>query len=319
MKQFIQILLVLFGLNSFVQCETQQSCDSRIYCQGELLNTIQLAQLSIFNDSKQFVDLSLKSSVNETLYNFNQLMQNTNNSPTDQQLIDFVQDNFEQGDLFDEWTPSDYTSNPDFLQRIQRDDMKNVAEKVVAIWPTLARKVKQVVFENEERYSLIPLPNGFIVPGGRFLEIYYWDSYWIVEGLLLSEMYDTVRGILENFLSLVERYGFIPNGSRVYYLNRSQPPMLTLMASNYYKATNNITFIKKNIDLFDKELQFFLDNRIAEVTKDGITYNLAHYASRSGTPRPESYPEDVHTCAYYQNDEAEIVSNKFFPNNIVYS
>lgn len=60
-------------------------------------------------------------------------------------------------------------------------------------------------------------------------EFYYWDSYWIIEGLLLCDMPVTVKGMIENFLSMVERYGFIPNGGRVYYLMRSQPPMLIPM------------------------------------------------------------------------------------------
>lgn len=60
-------------------------------------------------------------------------------------------------------------------------------------------------------------------------EFYYWDSYWIIEGLLLCDMHDTVKGMIENFLSMVDRFGFIPNGGRIYYLSRSQPPLLIPM------------------------------------------------------------------------------------------
>lgn len=62
-----------------------------------------------------------------------------------------------------------------------------------------------------------------------FIEFYYWDSYWIIEGLLLCDMNVTAKGMIENFLSMVKRYGFVPNGGRVYYLSRSQPPMLISM------------------------------------------------------------------------------------------
>ena len=62
--------------------------------------------------------------------------------------------------------------------------------------------------------SLIYLKNPFVVPGGRFREVYYWDSYWTVKGLLLSEMYQTVEGMIENFQFLIRKYGMIPNGSR---------------------------------------------------------------------------------------------------------
>ena len=53
----------------------------------------------------------------------------------------------------------------------------------------------------------------------------YWDSYWIVQGLIQSELLDTVKDTLENFMDELEKFGFIPNGGRIYYLNRSQPPL----------------------------------------------------------------------------------------------
>lgn len=56
--------------------------------------------------------------------------------------------------------------------------------------------------------------------GGRFREFYYWDSYWIIKGLLLSEMRSTAMGMISNFLEIVDRFGFIPNGGRIYYLMR---------------------------------------------------------------------------------------------------
>lgn len=57
-------------------------------------------------------------------------------------------------------------------------------------------------------------------PGGRFREFYYWDSYWIIKGLLLSEMRSTAKGMVSNFMNIVERIGFIPNGGRIYYAMR---------------------------------------------------------------------------------------------------
>ena len=64
---------------------------------------------------------------------------------------------------------------------------------------------------------------------GRFREFYYWDTYWIVKALLHCDMSTTVKGIIENFLSMVRTHGIVPNGGRIYYLKRSQPPFLTLM------------------------------------------------------------------------------------------
>lgn len=77
--------------------------------------------------------------------------------------------------------------------------------------------------------------------------MYYWDSFWITKGLLLSDMHDTARGIIENIISLVNKYEHMPNGNRIYYIKRSQPPMLIHMADQYYQHTKNDTFIETNL------------------------------------------------------------------------
>lgn len=302
MKHLTIIIIAFVGCNN-VYSDTIQSCDSPVYCQGELLDVVQKFQ--IFNDSKSFVDMSQTHSMNETLENFQQLIDSTNNNPTKEQIEQFVEDNFvSQGEL-DDWTPSDFKSNPAFLRNIDDVVVRDFARTLVSIWPQLGRKVKSEVSEDPSRYSLISLPNGFIVPGGRFQEVYYWDSLWIIKGLLISEMTETVRGMLENFLSLVERYGFVPNGSRVYYLNRSQPPLLAMMVGLYIENTNDVDWLRQHIDVVEKELTWWLNNRVIDVEKDGVKYTLAHYASESGTPRPESYSQDVNTCASF-DDTAKV-------------
>nr|WNT43931.1 trehalase-like protein 2 [Monochamus alternatus] len=109
-------------------------------------------------------------------------------------------------------------------------------------------------------------------------------------------MRDTAKGMLENLLSLVKKYGFVPNGSRVYYLNRSQPPLLTLMVRIYIDATNDLKWLRKNVQTLDRELTWWLANRTVTVVKDGVNYTLARYGCHSTTPRPESYYEDLKTC-----------------------
>jgi alpha,alpha-trehalase len=64
-------------------------------------------------------------------------------------------------------------------------------------------------------------------------KMYYWDSYWTVRGLLACDMIDAARYMLDNLVWLVDTLGFVPNGARSYYINRSQPPMLTLIAEAY--------------------------------------------------------------------------------------
>ena len=81
-----------------------------------------------------------------------------------------------------------------------------------------------------------------LVPGGRFRESYYWDTYWIVLGLIATDMLDTAENIILNFAAIIDRYGYIPNGLRQYYLTRSQPPFLFLMVkdlANAFRAKGN--------------------------------------------------------------------------------
>jgi alpha,alpha-trehalase len=67
-------------------------------------------------------------------------------------------------------------------------------------------KVKDDVRLHQERFSLLYVPHPFVIPGGRFREFYYWDSFWILKGLLFSEMYDTARGTILNLIYIVEKY-----------------------------------------------------------------------------------------------------------------
>ncbi|HEY6292342.1 MAG TPA: trehalase family glycosidase [Terriglobia bacterium] len=82
--------------------------------------------------------------------------------------------------------------------------------------------------------GLLYLPNRYVVPGGRFNEMYGWDSYFIIRGLLDAGHRDLARGMIENFFYEIENYGAVLNANRTYYLTRSQPPFLTsmIMAQN---------------------------------------------------------------------------------------
>lgn len=290
---------------------TIESCDSPIYCQGNLLHTIQYT-IKMFGDSKSFVDLSQINAPNVTLSNFNKLMSKTNNKPKKADIAEFIKNNFRSQGELDEWTPPDYNSNPAFLNKISDRSMRQFAQNLVKIWPKLGRKVSDSVFKYPDRHSLIYLPNGLIVPGGRFQEIYYWDSYWIIKGLLISEMKDTARGMIDNLLSLVKRFGFIPNGSRVYYLNRSQPPLLAHMVKLYIDATNDLTWLRGIIGTLEKELNWWQENRSVSVEKNGKTYTLARYSVASNTPRPESYFEDVETCRRYTQQSEKVSYLRYF-------
>ena len=75
-------------------------------------------------------------------------------------------------------------------------------------------------------------------------EVYYWDSYWIIRGLLLCDMGETVRGMLENFVHFIEKLGKIPNGGRTYFENQSQPPLFIQMVEEYVEATGDMQFVR---------------------------------------------------------------------------
>lgn len=133
------------------------------------------------------------------------------------------------------------------------------------------------------------MPNPVIVPGGRFREFYYWDSYWIIRGLLYSEMDQTAKGMLENFLSIIDRFGFIPNGGRIYYSERSQPPLITGMIKSYLDKNTDLEFMAEALPILEREFYFWKNNHMVEVNG----HALAVYGDKSTGPRPESYREDV--------------------------
>ena len=86
-------------------------------------------------------------------------------------------------------------------------------------------------------HGLLYLENKYVVPGGRFNEMYGWDSYFIVRGLLQAGRVELARGMVDNFLFEIEHYGAMLNANRTYYLTRSQPPFLSSMFVDVYRAT----------------------------------------------------------------------------------
>lgn len=99
--------------------------------------------------------------------------------------------------------------------------------------------------------------------------------------------------MIQNFLFLVERYGFVPNGGRIYYEMRSQPPFLPLMVESYYKATQNQVFIREALSTLEKEYQFWMQNRSVAVNVGGSEVVLNRFNVEADLPRPESYTDDL--------------------------
>ncbi|KAI1730024.1 trehalase domain-containing protein [Ditylenchus destructor] len=284
-------------------CDHTNSNNSFIYCQGRILEAAMTHWFSLTstNDSKTFVDKPLKFAALEVFRKFNELFPTVNNESNSVADIDpvklnrFIEENFEQeGNELIACDLTDWNERPIMLQLIQDHTLREWSMKLNLIWRELCRQIKPDVLEHPDRFSLLYVPKSFVIPGGRFREFYYWDAYWIIKGLLVSGMHNTSRNMIENFAYMVEKYGFIPNGGRVYYLKRSQPPFLAAMVYEYYEATHDIEFILKMIPVLEKELEFWDTKRAIKVWKDGKYHEVYQYRTESNVPRPESFREDIH-------------------------
>ncbi|XP_022617238.1 trehalase isoform X1 [Seriola dumerili] len=280
-------------------------CDSQIYCTGPILDQVQKAKL--FDDDKYFVDMKLKVMPEVVLSAFHNLSDETSDMKVPPaKLQEFLSVYFEKpGTEFESWTPPDWHDKPKFLGGIADQNLRDWAEKIHHLWKSLGRKIHTGVKDHPELYSQIYTPHPVVVPGGRFRELYYWDSYWVINGLLLSEMTDTAYGMIQNFLYLVNRYGFIPNGGRIYYERRSQPPFLTLMVESYYQATKDKDFLRAALPALEKEYRFWMQNRSVAVKVKGAEHELNRYDVQVGLPRPESYTDDLELAEGLTDDRKE--------------
>lgn len=178
---------------------------------------------------------------------------------------------------------------------VHSDTSRTMEEHIRALWPALTRAADRP----DPRSSLLPLPYSYIVPGGRFREVYYWDSYFTMLGLVESGRTDLVKGMLDNFAHLVRTVGHIPNGNRSYYLGRSQPPYFAAMVGLFAQATDS-TRALAYLDAMEAEYRFWMDgadrlgagqaHRRVVRMPDGAILN--RYWDDIPAPRPESYRED---------------------------
>ena len=198
------------------------------FCSGPILAAVQAA--SLFPDCKTFVDLTLLVTRDECWRRWHALPQ----PPSDEALRAFVTETFSatpgEGQL-EPWCPPDHTPSPPLLAQLPNGPVREWASAINLLWPQLGRRPAEAAARHPERHTLLPMEHGVIVPGGRFREAYYWDSLWAVLGLLECGMVGTARGLVANLLACVRTHGFVPNGLRRYYLNRSQPPMLPQMVA----------------------------------------------------------------------------------------
>ncbi|KAF2260283.1 trehalose [Lojkania enalia] len=280
-------------------------CDSPIYCYGDILREIELARP--FEDSKTFVDLPTIRPLDEVIEAFNNLSKPIQNNTA---LNDFLERYFgEAGSELEPIPTDELQTQPDFLEHVNSSTVVEFVNQVIDIWPDLTRRYVGAGNCSGCVTSFIPVNRTFVVAGGRFREPYYWDSFWIIEGLLRTKgsFTEIALNIIENFLDFVEDFGFVPNGARRYYLNRSQPPLLTQMVRIYIEYTQNSTILERALPLLEKEHDFWVTNRTVQLERAGRNYSLNHYAVLNTQPRPESYYEDYVTATNetYYNEEGE--------------
>ncbi len=176
------------------------------------------------------------------------------------------------------------------------DRQGTVSEHIEKLWAVLTRQPD----EWEHGSSLIPLPNSYVVPGGRFREIYYWDTYFTMLGLKESGKTDLIGHMVDNFAHLIDTFGFIPTANRTYYLSRSQPPFFSLMVRLFRDIAGN-KILTKYLPHLQREYDYWMD---AGVTSEPFSAHrrlvnlpdgavLNRYWDDKATPRPESYHEDA--------------------------
>ena len=285
-----KILLVLATSTQIISCTTNQAQPpppttsaiviplaardpAELY--GEFFERVQMAP--VFVDSKYFVDMIPRETPAQILKTYHE-----KKPQTVEELRQFVGQHF----LPPTGALTDFKTSPG----------ETIDSHIKALWTYLKREPDQ---ETQWGSSLIPLPYSYIVPGGRFREIYYWDSYFTQLGLLADHEDVTFQNMVKNFAQLSLSLGRIPNGNRNYYRGRSQPPFFSYMVALWqerYGAKSATQFLPA----LKQEYAFWMEGaenlvagqghaRVVRL-EDGV---LNRDWDDKPAPRPESYKEDV--------------------------
>ncbi|WP_206711258.1 alpha,alpha-trehalase TreF [Aquisalinus flavus] len=175
---------------------------------------------------------------------------------------------------------------------------KSMRAHIESLWPELTHDAVRA----ERWSSLLSLPEPYIVPGGRFREVYYWDAYFTMTGM--GPEHDAIkRSMVDNFAGLIDAYGFIPNANRTYYLSRSQPPfffkMVGLLTPNdpVYSWAEYLPQLKAEHAFWMNGAGALAPGTAAErVVRLADGALLSRYWDDLSIPRDESYLADVLTA-----------------------
>lgn len=135
------------------------------------------------------------------------------------------------------------------------------------VWDYIREKMPLTLRQNkEDNDTLIGLPYPYTVPcaDGIFNELYYWDTYFTNKALFALGDVEQAKNNTLDILYLIDRFGYMPNGNRTYFLKRSQPPYAALMADDVFRKTGDREFLKKAFAILKKEYSFWMTYRLAD-------------------------------------------------------
>ena len=191
---------------------------------------------------------------------------------------------------------------------LHSDGQKPVREHIERLWEVLTRAQDA----KRPHSSLLALPNPYIVPGGRFREIYYWDSYFTMLGLADAGRIGMIEDMVANFAFLIDQIGFIPNGNRSYYCTRSQPPFFALMVELLAQTKQDQSIYHQYLPQLQREYDFWMSGSETLSEKNPVSHRvvlagntcLNRYWDESCLPRQESHAEDVELAEACQREAA---------------
>lgn len=244
---------------------------------GPLLARVQ--ERGILADGKIFVDAVPLRPIADIMADFGSL------PPDDAELLRFVDANFRLPTRVEPPVPAVPT--------------QPLRAHIRAMWSNLARDPQS----GSHNSSVLPVSHRHVVPGGRFREIYYWDSFFTMLGLVRDGEIGLATGIVDALTDLIEDHGHVPNGTRTYYLGRSQPPLFHMMVALLADARPDVA--ARRLAAMKREHGWWMEgaddlapgtraNRVARLA-DGSLLN--RYWDPRGTPRDESWREDVETAS----------------------
>ena len=248
---------------------------------GDLFREVQTQR--VYGDGKTFVDLVPKKRAREIMREYKLAKADPHFN-----LGDFINRHFYEFAPHKEHT---YIMSPD------RSPRQHVRE----LWNQLQRRNRKT------RGSLVALPHEYVVPGGRFSEQFYWDSYFIMLGLAADGKWSLIEGMMRNYVFMLRKFGFIPTANRTYFLSRSQPPFFSHMVRLLASKKGHRRTVFEYLPFLLTEYRFWMKGHLsledhieqqayARVVRMPNGAVMNRYFDNKVSPRPESQYEDMETA-----------------------